>query len=439
MRTTKRTSLIPVLVLILAALGPPAWAGPENETGLAGRVAAVLARFPAPDPASKNALCAELVRLGPAAVMDICGRLLPPGAGDDSAAEFALNGLAVHVKRGGAEGERRMFAAALVKSLGQAVDKEVKAFLISQLQLAGGDESVKPLAEYLSDERLAEPAAQALLAIRAKDTDRLFLKVFGIAPAASKVTLIKAFGELHSRRAVKKLLPLAANGDEAIRQAALFALAEIGDPAAEPALARVRVASPLQERSLAPILYLRFARRLVESGQPTAGLRIARALFKTHTAAGENAVAGQALALIVQVLGERALPDLLAAADSPDTVLRGQALRLAATLPGPEVTAAWVEKARVGGPDLQSATIAMLEARGDKAAIPFILESLRSGDPSVRLTAIPAAVTLAGKDSVPAILPFFGSDDEAEILAAKNALLLFPAAIAIPETLKILA
>ena len=439
MRMTKRTSVIAVLVLSLAALGPHVWSGPEEEAGLAGRVAALLARFPAPDPATKDALCAELVRLGPAAVIDICGRLLPPGAGDDSAAEFALNGLAVHVKRSGAEGERLMFASALVKALGSTGDKEVKAFLISQLQLAGGDESVKTLAGYLSDERLAEPAAQALLAIRAGDTDRIFLGALDKAPASVKTTLLKALGELHSRRAVQELLLLAEHGDEALRQAALFALAEIGDPAGEPALARVRVAASLQERSAAPILYLRFARRLVESGRATQGLRIARALVKTYTAGGESTVAGQALALIVQVLGARALPDLLAAADNPDTALRGQALRLATTLPGPEVTAAWVEKARAAGPDFQAATIAMLEARGDKAAIPFILESLRSADAFVRLTAIPAVVTLAGKDSVPAVLPFFNSDDETEVAAAKNALLLFPAAIAIPETLKILA
>ena len=438
MRTTKRTIPIAVLVLTLASLGRPAWCGPGNETGLEGRVTAILARFPAPDPAAKDALCTELVRLGPAAIMEICGRLLPPGAGDDSAAEYALNGLAVHVTRGGAEGERRMFAAALVKALAGAADKEVKAFLISQLQLAGGEESVKALAAHLSDERLAEPAAQALLAIRAKDTDLAFLKAFDMAPAGSKVTLIKALGELRSQRAAKKLLPLAEHADDAIRQAALLALAEIGDPAVEPALARVRVASPLQERSLAPILYLRFARRLVESGRVGEGTRIARALANAYTAGGDTAVAGQALALIVQVQGNKALAELLAA-DSPDAGLRGQALRLAASLPGPDVTAAWVEKARAAGPDLQSATIAMLEARGDRAAIPFILESLRSGDPSVRLAAIPAAVTLAGKDSVPALLPFFSSAHEEEILAAKNALLLFPAAIAVPETLKILA
>jgi HEAT repeat protein len=439
MRTMKRTIVIAILVAAVAALRPSAWSGPEKGTGLAGRVAAVLARFPAPDPATKEALCAELVRLGPAAVSDICGRLLPPGAGDDSAAEYALNGLAVHVKRSGAENERRMFAAALAKALGAARDKEVKAFLMAQLQLAGGDESVKTLAGYLSDERLAEPAAQALVAIKAVGTDRFILGALDRAPVRAKATLLRALGELHSRLAVKDLLAFAGQDDEAIRQAALFALAEIGDPAGEPALARVRVAASLEERSSAPTLYLRFARRLVESGQRTQGLRIARSLLMTHTAGGESVVAGEALALIVQVVGAAALPDLLAAADSPDTAFRGHALRLAATLPGPNVTAAWVEKARSAGPDFQVAAIAMLEARGDKAAIPFLLESLRSADASVRLAAIPAAVTLAGKDAVPAILPFFGSDDEAEVAAAKDALLLYPAAIAVPEAHKILA
>ena len=116
-------------------------------------------------PAQKDALCAEILTLGPEAVAEACARVLPPGEGDDSRARFAVNGLAVHVMRPGAEPERASFARVLLDSLARARDEDVAAFFLSQVQLVGKQESVRPLEKYLVDETLAGPAAAALLAI----------------------------------------------------------------------------------------------------------------------------------------------------------------------------------------------------------------------------------------------------------------------------------
>ena len=230
---------------LLAADPPPA-------ADLATRVSSILARFPAEAPAKRDALCAEVLKLGPEGVAEVCARVVPPGKGDDARARFAVNGLAVYVTRPGAERERVVFSRALLESLGRTRDANVAAFFLSQVQVAGKKEAVRPLEKYLLDETLAGPAAAALLSIGGPEATGAMLKALDKAPRGARVTLIQSLGAARSREAVKKILPFADSGDEGIRQAALFALANIGDPAAGPALSKSRVAASYRERARPP-------------------------------------------------------------------------------------------------------------------------------------------------------------------------------------------
>jgi HEAT repeat protein len=428
-----------VIPSILAVLLPAcAVRGPKTAPAAGPATEGFLARFPAPNAAEKDALCAEILKLGPAAVEDICGRVLPPGAGDDSAARFALNGLAVYVTREGAEGERLLFARALLSSLARPAAKEVKAFLISQLELAGSGESVRPLAVYLLDERLCDAAARAILAIGGPDGPKVFLKALDRAPASARVTIVKALGEMRIPEAVKALLPYADSPDDRLRQTALYALANIGDPAAGPVLSCARIAASFYERSKAPSLYLLYARRLVESGKTEAGVAIARDLLRNYSSTGETHIAASALELLVSVLKDRALPDLLAAAGAQDRPLRAAALDLAASIPGAEATAAWVGKFSASSPDVRADIVAMLGKRGDPSALPAVREALHSPDQAVRLAAIPAAVRLGGAGMLSDILPFFNSQAPEEIAAAREVLLGFEASLVVPEAVRLM-
>ena len=437
----KRILALLAAAFIVAAFAssPSLSAATPEKISVADRVTALLAKFPAPDPAAKDALSADLVRLGPAGVADLCRRLLPPGAADNAAVEYALNGMAVHVGRPGAETERRMFVTALLDALRRPADPEVKAFLISQVQLTGRAEAAEPLAAFLGDERLVGPAARALVAIRAPGTAKRLEKALDAARGPSRAILIKALGDLGSRDAVGKLLKYAASDDPPTRRAALFALAESGDPAAEPALDRARIAAPPNERAEAPALYLRYARRLIETGRTDAGLRICRSLLATHVGPGESAVAGEALAAIVESRGAAALPDLLAALDSGDAELRGQALFLAARIPGPEATSRWVEKALTAAPNVAAEIIVMLARRGDKAAWPFVRSAVDSASDDVRLAAIPTVPALGGAEGLVALWPILKTGSEAEIHAVHEALLLYPAEAVVPDAVRLLA
>jgi len=398
--------------------------------------APLLARFPADNAADRDAVCAEILKLGPAAVEGICAGVLPPGTGDDGAARFALNGLAVYVTGSQAEDQRVLFARAVAASLGRAADREVKAFLISQLQLAGGAESVKPLAAYLIDERLAGPAARALVAIGGKESDAAMVAALDRAPGAAKLALIQALGEARSAEAAKKLLMYAESADADLRQPALAALAAIGDPAAGPVLAKARVAASPHERAQAPSLYLLFARRLVETGRTADGLAVARELLAAYASPGESQVAAGALSLLVSSLGDRALPDLLTAAGSPDAKLRAAALELAAGSKGAGMTARWVEEAEGSAPEVRADIIAMLGRRGDPEALPTVRSFIASPDKIVKFAAIEAAARLGGKAVLPDLFALFAETDEEGLSAARIALLGYGKDDVVPEAVK---
>ncbi len=428
--------VLTVVACLLAAAGQTS--GRDARAGLNARVSSILERFPAESAAARDGLCAEVLALGEGAVVEVSRRLLPPGGGDDSRARFAVNGLAVYVTRPGAEPERALFARALLASLAGKPDKQVAAFLLSQLQVAGKKESVRPLAGYLRDETLAGPAAAALIAIGGPETNRVLLKALGATTGKARLAVAKALGEVRSREAVKKLLALTESADEALRGTALFALANIGDPAAGPVLSRSRVAAPFRERAEAPSLYLLYARRLAESGRTDAGLEAARAVLVHYRRPEESHLAAEALALIVSVLKEHALPDLLQAAASPDPGLRGAALDLALAIPGTEVTARWVERASAAEPPVRAAILDMLGRRGDAAALPFVRDSLRSEDEAVRLAAIPAAVRLGGEAVLPDILRLVGTAGEGDAPALRAALLGTRGGLVVPEAVRLL-
>ena len=430
-------AVIACALIVSAPLPAQDRTAPPGAVDMPARVASIVDRFPGETAAATAALCAELVGLGPDGLARTFALVQPPGA-NDAKARFAVNGLAVHVTRAGAEAERQLFSKALLAALARRPERNVAAFFIAQLQLAGKAEAAKPLAPYLADEALAAPAAAALQTIGGPDAVRALVRALDTAPAAARVSIVDALGEMRRPEAVKKLLALAGSDDEALRRSARFALANIGDPAAAGVLAAVPVTGSPRERSEAAGLYLLFARRLAESGRPKEGLAAARAVLASRGGPGEGQAAAEALAIIVSILGDKALPDLLTAVDSPDSGVRGAALELATRLGTRDATSLWVEKGAASGPEVRAGIIGMLGRRGDATALPFVREGLRSGDESVRLAAIPSAVRLGGGAVLPDIFALFGADDERTVAAARTALLGFSAGQVVPEAVRLL-
>lgn len=383
-------------------------------------------------------MAAELIALGPGAVAGLCGRLVPAGAADDAPARFALDALVVHAARPGAEAERNALVKALAEALKSATPTEVKAFLIDEIRRAGGREAVRRLSDCLKDARTAEAAAGALASIGGEEAERALLRALNGATRETKPALIQALGRMRSLRAVPSLLACSGSGDDAVRLAALEALASSGDPGAASAFERVRLLAPAAERMKIPSLLLLFGRRLFENGEREPALEIGRGVIGSFVHPSESQIRAQGLSLVCDILGPAALDTLLEAVDSGDKDYRAHALALAAALPAPESTGRWLEKLNDTAPEIRPEILVMLGRRGDPAALPAVRSGLGDAAPGVRLASMAALRRMAGDDAIPELTPFLYTGSPEEIAVVKDALLAAPSALAIAESARLL-
>ena len=332
-----------------------------------------------------------------------------------------------------------MLAASLCRALSDAqpgtalADVQVRAFLMSQLELVGDDASVPTLSALLSDEDLCEPATQALLAIGTPAAAETLGTALSDATEATAVTLIKATGELRYAPAVPTLLHWAIHPDRKVRLTSLYALANIGAPEAAGMLAAAADNGRPYERMKATSLYLLYIRRLAAQGKEKQARRACRDLLKTHHDPGESNVRAAALAFLAQSQGRTAKRALLAAAESSDKEYRNAALDLACEIPGERFTKQWMKKAKRGTPDARADILAMLGRRNDKAALPLALKALDDAEQPVRMAAIDASAQLGGGAAAPGLLKTLKRAKAAEERdAAKCALLRLPTDSLVP-------
>ncbi len=351
---------------------------------------------------------------------------------------FALGGLTTYVNRTGKEDLRKLYAKAVIKALDSESNKNVKAFLVRQLQRCGRKESVRSLKKFLSDPRLSEPAVLALLAIGSFEAETVLLRSLNSVPQKNKASIIKALGELRSQRAVRKILKVSSIRDRELSSVTLFALANIGDPRAEDVLNKFAITAGPYERAQAPSLYLLYAQRLAEHGQKQLCVNICRELIQSYMSPQESHVACAALAEMADVLEEKIFDDLLAAMDSPSKEFRIKALELSDRIPGQEATIRWIERLENSRPEVRAEIIGMLEKRGDTSALPLILSELKSESSIVRLAAIPAAVSLGNSSVLHELWPMLQTGSKEEIEVLKLAFLSFPTHLIVPQAARII-
>ena len=125
---------------------------PKNRT-TSTIVADVLAQLPAETPQQYNQLMTDLVSTGEEGLMQLISSMNPPGPISNEKQEFAISGWTNFVAKDAAKS--LVTANTYGKALGLQLDNEIKAFIIRQLEMIGGEQSIDVLSSLLTDERLA--------------------------------------------------------------------------------------------------------------------------------------------------------------------------------------------------------------------------------------------------------------------------------------------
>ena len=188
----------------------------------------LLKNLPAQSAQAHNAFCDAIFDQGYGAVEAICDKLVPDGSGDDTQARFALSGLAKYAHRPHARHDRKVFTKAIIISLEEASDTGVKSFLIRQLQVAGKNDAVETLSDYLTDDALCSPATQALQAIDTrKAIEAIHTGAYSATTNTQRINLIKALAEIEHAPAQPMFILFADHANHDVRFVALLGLANL--------------------------------------------------------------------------------------------------------------------------------------------------------------------------------------------------------------------
>jgi len=363
----------------------------------------LIKQLPAASFELEKSVAADLIRTGQDGLLKLCQKLVPPGTGDDTQVRLALNAVTMYVSKPGKETDRKTYVTALLQALEAGTDKEVQAFLIRQLQLAGKAEAVKPLSGFLSDQRLCEPASQALVRIGGDQAGAALARALPNATGNTTIALVRSLGALRHEPAAEALVPYTDSKDQDLQLAALWSIANIGHASAQPALSSACSVASSYRRAKAHAYYLLYAERLMETqAQRKNGIKICRSLVRSNATPAN--IRAAALGVVVDVLGDRALDALLRVVDIEDAQLQAAALSFAHKIPGTEATAKWVNKAKQAPPSTKIQILGMLGRRNDPTALPALVSALKDEDAGVRMAAIDATVDLAQEKAVAELL-----------------------------------
>ncbi|SMO80972.1 family 16 glycoside hydrolase [Fodinibius sediminis] len=396
----------------------------QSESSSFEEVSSLIADLPAQDQTENQWIFGELVDLGPSGVRSITDMLVAPGNGNDTAARFALNGLAKYVSRPGADTERAMLEAVLLQELESGRHKLVKVFLMEQLELVGSDTSVPVLQSFIGSDRLNESAVHALRAVNSASARQALLD--GLSQTQTdkqRKAVIKTLGDLEVSAVGDALLPYITPDDAQSRKVTLYALAQSGNPEAAEALRSSLDTENGYQEIEAERYFLLYAGRLAEEGHVELSSEISRDILS-----GDFSSDGQssALTMLVENEGAKARDELIEAAEGPDDRVRATALTLFEQHDDWETPQRWEGDMSGLSPAVQSDILAML-GRSGRGSLAVLSPFLDSDDLSVRIAAA-QALALTEQEQALSVLfeALIQAEQQQEITALQSALLQLP-------------
>jgi len=294
---------------------------------------ALLEKIPPKHADEAVAICRQLAAGGPDTVEKLVKAVGNEfGSQEGVKAKYALHALVVWSARPGADEHRKMVASALAGQLAADHSSELKAFIVRHLQWCGRAEDVPALAGLLGDDRLCEPATQALLALGGKAATDALRGALPKARGKRRATILKALGRQRDPASVAAARREVGVKDGDLRLVAYYALGNIGKAdGIGAALEAAGMEAPF-ERSQAVDAALLLGRRLAEGGQADEAMAVFRKLLAAADGPEKAHERSAALHEMALAGGTKAVGDVLAAMGSGELRISAAAARTAVKL-----------------------------------------------------------------------------------------------------------
>lgn len=412
-----------ILLAVVLLQGNVFAQGKADERTITTRIADLLAQLPARDAKQLKGNMQEIAQMGEDGYLTLISGLAAPGKGNNALIEYAVGGFTGYVTQPGQEASRKMSVSAYCKALTKLADKQNKSFILSQLELVGNNDAVASIQPYLTDAQLADPAARALVKINTPAARAALLAALDKASGAAKLSVVEALGDNRDKAAAKAIAALT-TGDNDLAKMALYALANIADPASESALNAAAEKSGFKyENTDAVAAYVRYAEQLMKNGEKAAANNIAKKLLTKVTADNQVHIRTAALKLVSDFSKAQSDEYLLAAMDDKQFQYRAAALKLALSNITPVTADQWVKKIAKVDPATQVAILNMLGDSKIKSVLPAVSNLFKSQDANVKAAALDAAAKIGGEQIIGDLLKVMSKGNASDISAISATIL----------------
>jgi len=269
-----------------------------------------------------------------------------------------------------------------------------RQFVCRVLRRVGSARCVPALAEMLSDKELSHMARFALQYLPAPEAGEALLGALDTAKGDLKVGIVGSLGARGERKAVPQISRLISSSAPQLAYAAISALGRIGGPEAAKALEAAKVSGDLQR--LKENSCLLCADKMLAEGD----IDGASVIYVRMSGSADVNTRIAAYRGLVRAEKEKAVPIVLTLLKSKEPALRRAAGTFVAEMPGAAATRAFAGQLGSLEPQAQVILLGALEARGDKAAAPYVAKLVSNAEESVRLAAVKALGTVGDASSV---------------------------------------
>lgn len=275
-----------------------------------------------------------------------------------------------------------------------------KAITCKQLALHGGPDAAAALAPLLADDHLASWARIALEAIPGPEAAAVLREAAGKLSGRLLIGTLNSIGVRGDSDSFDILSSRLDDQDADVASAAALALGRVGGEKAEKLLREKLSAAPPAVRSaVAEGCILCAERHLADS--PDVAVDIYDAVRSAEVTKPRVLEATRGAIIARKTEG---LPLLLEQLRSSDLAFQRLGLTVARELTGKEVTEALAKEVRSATPKLAPLLLISLADRGDRAALPAVLEAAKSGQPATQIAAAEVLLSLGDVQSLPVLI-----------------------------------
>lgn len=298
----------------------------------------------------------------------------------------------------------------LVAVLGSEAPIFEKAKACQRLAVVGTKDAIPALVKLLGDESLAHYARFALEPIPDPSVDVALLEASSRLKGNLRIGVINSLGMRRCAAATSALAGQIAASDADLAAASAAALGRIGTAEAARFLMGALASSRGSLRSAVAEACLVCAEQLLVAGgaggsEKGAGVGAALQLYDAVRAAELPAhVRAAGLQGAIRARGAEGLPLLLEALRSPDGYAFTTAVGLGRSLAGSDVTAALLRSLADLPPPRRALIMGVLADRGDRAALPKLIEAARGGEVEPRVAALRALERLGDASALSTLL-----------------------------------